>query len=245
MISASARRELEQRGLLRLERFVSGGATRQAREALWGELARLKIRVGGKWHLRAFDGVPTFQVAGQIARGLRPLPAFDALFPPELPPLVEALAGTRLVAAEARPSMLITPPQREPWAIPHASWHVDVGSLGAALPGIQAFVLIDDIAPRGGATMALAGSHRLVRAKGGRDRALREHATFRKLFDAGEAEREALLHPHRLGEIELQVVEMTGRAGDVYLMDMRILHAPSTNGSKHPRLSATRRYLKR
>lgn len=245
MISASARLELQQRGVLRLERFVSGSVTRRAREALWGELERLKIRVGGKWHLRAFDGVPTFQVAGKIARGLRPLPAFDALFPPELPRLVDGLAGARLAPAEARPSMLVTPPQRQPWAIPHASWHVDVSSVDAALPGIQAFVLIDDIAPRGGATMALAGSHRLVRSAGSRDRALREHSTFRKLFDAGEPDREALLRPHRLGEVELQVVEMSGRAGDVYLMDMRILHTPSTNASKHPRLSATRRYLKR
>ncbi len=37
---------------------------------------------------------------------------------------------------------------------------------------------------------------------------------------------------------------MTGTAGDVYLMDMRILHAPSVNATTRARLVVTGRYLR-
>ena len=35
---------------------------------------------------------------------------------------------------------------------------------------------------------------------------------------------------------------MSGRAGDVFLMDMRVLHTPSVNLSSHIRMMATTRF---
>jgi hypothetical protein len=35
---------------------------------------------------------------------------------------------------------------------------------------------------------------------------------------------------------------MSGRAGDVYLMDMRLLHTPSINSTNKVRMMATVRY---
>jgi hypothetical protein len=244
LISASQRIEFEERGVLRVERLVPASVTRPARDAVWSELERLKLRAGGKWHLRQLEGVPTFQITGRIAQRLQPLPACDALIPPALRALVDALAGTKLAAAQAHPSMLITPPQKHAWSVPHAGWHVDVRAVDARLPGIQVFVLVDDVAPRGGATIALAGSHRLLGSVGARQRALRESAHFRKLFEDHGGDRGELLQVRELEGIPLQVVEMHGRAGDVYLMDMRILHAPSTNSAARPRMSATGRYLR-
>ena len=241
-MSADAERlELEARGILSLPGLVPGNVVRRAREAVWAELERLKIRAAGKWHLRQLDGVPSFQIAARIARDLRPLAVFDELFPDALRARVDALAGTRLVAGQAHASLLVTPPQKELWSIPHHGWHVDVAAVDARLPGIQAFVLVDDVAPRGGGTMALAGSHRL---RGSAQRALREDAFFRRLFDPSAAGRDELLREHALGGAPLQVVEMCGRAGDVFVMDMRVLHSPSTNGSTRPRMSATVRFLR-
>jgi ectoine hydroxylase-related dioxygenase (phytanoyl-CoA dioxygenase family) len=36
---------------------------------------------------------------------------------------------------------------------------------------------------------------------------------------------------------------MCGRAGDVFLMDMRVLHTPSVNATKQPRMMATTRCI--
>lgn len=38
-------------------------------------------------------------------------------------------------------------------------------------------------------------------------------------------------------------VELCGKGGDVYFMDMRLKHAPSINSAKHARLMITKRYL--
>jgi hypothetical protein len=41
----------------------------------------------------------------------------------------------------------------------------------------------------------------------------------------------------------IALVEMCGRGGDVFLMDMRVLHTPSINSTRHPRMMATCRCL--
>jgi hypothetical protein len=45
------------------------------------------------------------------------------------------------------------------------------------------------------------------------------------------------------GDVELQAVEMTGEAGDVYFMDLRVLHTIAPNTLQVPRVMLTQRYL--
>lgn len=47
----------------------------------------------------------------------------------------------------------------------------------------------------------------------------------------------------RVGNVELQVVEMTGEAGDCYFIDLRMLHTISPNALDVPRIMLTQRYL--
>ena len=42
---------------------------------------------------------------------------------------------------------------------------------------------------------------------------------------------------------DLEVVELTGQPGDVYLMDLRVLHSRCANTLPVPRLMITRRFL--
>jgi ectoine hydroxylase-related dioxygenase (phytanoyl-CoA dioxygenase family) len=42
--------------------------------------------------------------------------------------------------------------------------------------------------------------------------------------------------------VEVEVVEVTGRPGDAYLLDMRILHAGAPNASTRPRIMTTHRF---
>ncbi len=46
-----------------------------------------------------------------------------------------------------------------------------------------------------------------------------------------------------LRELDLSIVEFSGKAGDVYLMDMRVLHTPSVNTSGRLRVVATVRFF--
>ncbi|MFW7379781.1 MAG: hypothetical protein ACOH5I_13295 [Oligoflexus sp.] len=73
---------------------------------------------------------------------------------------------------------------------------------------------------------------------------LQNDPNFKDLFDENAEKRERFLKPNKIGDVELRVLEMVGSAGDVYLMDMRVLHAPALNTLKKARLMATNRYLR-
>ena len=48
--------------------------------------------------------------------------------------------------------------------------------------------------------------------------------------------------PGAVGNVQLQIVEMTGVPGDVWLVDLRVLHVGSPNVTERPRMMLTFRY---
>lgn len=127
--------------------------------------------------------------------------------------------------------LLLSPPQQGEWSLDGLNWHVDLGKGShERTPGVQAFFLLDDVAPRGGATLALAGSHRIPSGS-------RESSALRSALRGGESRQ------RELEELGVSLLEMSGRMGDVFLMDMRVLHTPSINTTKNLRLMATCRFL--
>lgn len=122
------------------------------------------------------------------------------------------------------------PPAQGAWTLEGLNWHVDIAeNQRARIKGIQAFFLIDDVVPHGGATLALAGSHRIGVQR------TPAAAQLRGLL------RNPLDLERRLHELGITIVEMSGRAGDVFMMDMRLLHTPSVNATKNMRMMATSR----
>jgi hypothetical protein len=103
---------------------------------------------------------------------------------------------------------------------------------------VQAFVLIDDVRPQGGATLALAGSHKLHYV----ERGANAHDVLRRNSEFNSAP-EKFLKPQNVHGTQVQIIEMSGRAGDVYLMDLRVLHSPSVNSRDGLRMMATNRYF--
>lgn len=119
------------------------------------------------------------------------------------------------------------PPAQGAWTLEGLNWHVDIAeNQRARIKGIQAFFLIDDVVPHGGATLALAGSHRIGVQR------TPAAAQLRGLL------RNPLDLERRLHELGITIVEMSGRAGDVFMMDMRLLHTPSVNATKNMRMMA-------
>ena len=219
-----------ERGCLALPGALPQKQIGKLREQILDELKRLKIWSSGKRLSSRLDGIPAFQQITKLGQSTR-LPELQArIITPELSSIIDTLGGVKLISArDAR--LLISLPQPNAWTLDGLDWHVDISSPDPRrLPGIQAFVLVDDVRVRGGATLAVAGSHLLD------ERGEAKAKILEILGASGDVEA-------RLRERGLSILEMSGRAGDVYLMDMRLLHTPSINATKHLRIMATARYF--
>jgi hypothetical protein len=131
--------------------------------------------------------------------------------------------------------ILVTYPNAPEWSLPLSLWHMDGGFGQATWPtfGVKLFALLADHEPGGGATLAIAGSHRLVEQYtpalretqhgGGKERWNRfmRETGLRDEIDRGDMTR---------------VVEMTGNAGDVYVMHLHTFHCIAPNASTRPRM---------
>jgi hypothetical protein len=194
------------------------------------ELKQQKIWSTGRSLSRRLHGVPLFQQVGKLGQWLRYPALQQRLAAPTLIALMRKLAAVPLASAEDA-QLLISLPDQGAWTLKGLNWHRDVAqSKLDAIPGVQAFVLIDDLSPRAGATLALTGSHKLRTPAGGMQ-------SLARLID-DDGQRSVVIDG-----IELAVLEMTGKAGDVYLMDMRVIHTPSINAGRNVRMMATMRYL--
>jgi hypothetical protein len=211
------------KGYIRLEGFHPKARMEPIKRSLLGELKRVQPR-GIPASMRA---LPVFQQIGKLS-GLVKIPGLHAsLMTPELEGAIADLGGGR-PAGIPETQLLLSPGGQGEWTLQGLNWHVDVAAdARRPVPGVQAFFLIDDVAPHGGATLALAGSHRPD---------VDASALRRMLRTSMQLERD-------LREMNIEMVEMSGRAGDVFLMDMRVLHTPAINATRNLRMMATTRCL--
>jgi ectoine hydroxylase-related dioxygenase (phytanoyl-CoA dioxygenase family) len=151
----------------------------------------------------------------------------------------------------SRPQVLFTLPNSDTWTVP-TGWHVDIPRLaGGMCPGVQLFTFLDTVEPRGGGTLVIAGSHRLlnegrvIKVRQMRNLLCRD-AYFRDLYcDTQPRDRTSLLgQAVKVGDVTLEVMEMTGAPGDAYLTDLRVLHSGAPNATGRPRVMATHRFVR-
>ena len=129
------------------------------------------------------------------------------------------------------------------WEVPRSIWHLDIPrSRSIGPPGPEMFTFLKKVEPKGGGTLLLAGSHRLLNdvdylSSKGVKRKLKRHAYFRELTGKGDGDRSRFLE--EIGDIDnvpVKVVELTGDPGDVYFVDLRLLHSLGANTSAQPRM---------
>jgi ectoine hydroxylase-related dioxygenase (phytanoyl-CoA dioxygenase family) len=227
MISAS-RNFFVEHGVLKLPAFHSRARLAAIRSSV---LEQVKATFNGRGASKLFRSLPVFQQVTRLSSRVTVQGAQETLMTPELLEIVREVAG-RPPSTIQSVQFLLSPPNQGVWTLNGMNWHVDVKSEAMdRLPGVQAFFLIDDVAPQGGATLALAGSHQLKQAGA---------ASLARLREAlkSQADLEGTLRA-----FGLEVLEMSGQAGDVYLMDMRTLHTPAVNASSRFRMMATCRCL--
>lgn len=193
-----------------------------------------------------------------------------------IPHPAQLTAKTDELAAMASPTVLAvldqllgvdgwTPPERwglplitlpgfaDAWDVPHKGWHLDIQAAADSPRVARIFVLLSDLAPGGGATGYVAGSHRVLRAlardagrtlKSGaaREQLVARHPWFAALFarpDGGDRRARFMNREGDAGGVPVRVGEMTGHAGDAYVMDPLILHTTAPNASATPRMMLT------
>lgn len=142
-----------------------------------------------------------------------------------------------------------------PWTVPSVAWHVDMIDDRVLQPWphyVRLFVLLAPLAPGGGGTVYLLGSHRIVmqlmaeakspdekRCAPLKETLKRQSPWIMDLCSPGPADgriERFMQAGEMVRGVELQVGEMTGEAGDVILMHPGVLHAAAPCARSEPRL---------
>jgi hypothetical protein len=149
-------------------------------------------------------------------------------------------------------ALFIAFPGTAPWHIPTKGWHADANYRGPVPPvrGVKIFALFGDVEPKGGGTLFLSGSHRLIHdwflqnpppadaRSADLRRLLLAHPYLRDLHGEGDpAERVARFmgRAEKWAGIPLRVIEQSDRAGDILLTHPLLLHVAAPNNGAQPR----------
>lgn len=250
VISQHMREEFAQRGLVRLEQCLPNDLVEAARVRVLQPLERAGLWRDGSWQLVEADPSAGPIAGHHLVECLKKSDVLAALATPELRRAIALL----LDDGEALPmsphaQLLFTLPNATTWSVPATLWHLDLPRLPAGrVPGVQMFTFLETVAPGGGGTLVVAGSQRLlnngrfIRSKDVKKR-LKRWPFFQDLTSKDATDRDHLLHEVGTADgVEVQVVELCGRPGDVYLTDLRLLHTVAPNATRVPRIMVTQRF---
>jgi hypothetical protein len=186
-------------------------------------------------------------------KGLRRNRAFDAMIDNRA--VTHALDAIFDVGGWQRPSsgaqVLFNFPSDAAWALPDG-WHMDCGFERATWPvfAVKLFAFFGEVGPRGGGTMVLPGTHRLVDRyrstfecppPGGK---VNWHPFLRRYPPLGDLLRSAALPDlgrsmvgkrYDVDGVPVDVVELTGAPGDVVITHLHVFHTASPNAGDAPR----------
>lgn len=247
------RAALEETGLASLPGAVAPEAALEMRQRIWSFAAE---------HLGVEHDTPDTWRPLRPSR-MRPLhkaDAFAAMASSRVRTVLDELLGAgRWHEPPHWGQLLLSFPGEGPWIVPHKIWHLDFMAPHGSppLPGVQLFLFLDRVAPRGGGTVAISGCHRLVASAAERAgpsfpacseplrRALgRSVPWLRDLWTAsgeGDRVRRFMEESAEHDGIPLRVVELTGEPGDMLLMHPWIFHAPARNCGARARMVLTER----
>jgi hypothetical protein len=215
------------------------------RAAVWRELANVGI-------LR--DDASTWtKERPERLQGVKADPVFLAVGSARLLNAIDTvLEGQTYETPKHWGAIFLAFPSHSTWSVPSDGWHIDANYLSALSPpaGVRIHALFGDVVPRGGGSLIVSGSHRLVHTHfkdhpprpgaHGVDyrKLLRSHPYIRDLHTDGDAADRATRFVDRIeehGGVLLQVVENTGAAGDVILLHPLVLHVAAPNNGNAPR----------
>jgi hypothetical protein len=230
---------------MRLPQAFGPEAAAAMRDAVWDALGAVGIYR---------DRPSTWTVERPVQlQHLKDDPAFQAVGSEALFSSIDAMLEGRTYKAPSNwGTCFIAFPSKAEWRIPASGWHIDANYMSPLWPtgGVKTHALFSDIAPRGGGTQIVSGSHRLVHKwfeehpppSGVRGAGLRKllqvHPFIRDLHSEGDPDARIARFMEQTEEVDgvpLRVVENIGHAGDVILLHPLVLHVAAPNNSTAPR----------
>ena len=267
--------EFDRLGVLKLEGLLPPDRVRPVRDAVLGPLMRAGLWTDDGWRLddvpipkwphsgaaraKLVGGMyadiavlmehPAHQAVAEALMSGQPLVA-GLIEDPALRAVVDALLGGPFIEKRGT-QLLFTLPNTHTWTLPNG-WHADVPRLASGeRPGVFVFTFLDTVEPRGGGTLVVAGSHRLLdcgRFIGTSEfQGLLSGAPFIcELYSGPPAslDGQERLPAGVADGVSLQIIELTGAPGDVWLVDARCLHAVAPNAAGRPRMMAVDRLMR-
>jgi ectoine hydroxylase-related dioxygenase (phytanoyl-CoA dioxygenase family) len=243
-------RPLQETGLAHLRGAIEPSAAAAMADVVWRALGTQGIeRVAPA----TWPSGPVDQPAQQ-----RRDRSFEPFTSATLVAAADELVGVGWSAAGTWGPVLVTFPERGPWALPDRGWHVDLPGRGPVdrLAALRLYGCLTDVGPGGGGTLVVEGSHELVRrlvaSSPGHDAgssaqlraALAErHRWLRALAEGGGRLRSWMTGGEEVDGVRVRVVEVTGAAGDVVVMLPWTMHNRSMNTSSQPRFALTHTFL--
>jgi hypothetical protein len=248
MITPEQREEFARVGILRLPGAIAPADAEAMRNCVWSALQkRYFVRSDAPETWRALRITGTHDLPKSVS--------FAQVGSPAVREALDDLVGRgNWEAPERWGSLLVTfPESREPWDVPHQSWHLDFPAKRSnqGLFVVRLFTCLAKLAPGASGTLFVAGSHRLVeglcesegveklKSAEARKALIRRSSWLRDLCsrDGGAGRIERFMERGEVSNgVELRVFEMTGEPGDVLLTHPMLLHAPARNCASVPRL---------
>lgn len=254
MLSAEHRKTFDERGIVRLPGTVDAGLAATLRDEVFAWIAARG--------LAPESPPPGFTINPSQLASVANAHGFEEIWGAGVLSAVDELLGAGAWHAPKHAGQLLSMPyprRGATWELPHKTWHLDYPAPGAArdIPGVQLFLCVDRVEPRAGGTLVAAGTPRLIdaiRRRAGPEwsgrsadvrRALsREVPWFRELCSLRPGEDRVARFVDEASVfdgVSLQVVELSGEPGDVFLMHPWMVHNLSPNCGERPRLVLTER----
>jgi hypothetical protein len=232
-------------GIVKVEGVFGEDTATRMRDVLWHELHRryeIERDDPSTWYRHAPTGLKSTKKSRVFTPMLGPrlTEALDQLFGPE-----------QWVTPKHLGQVLVTMPNAEAWRVPRALWHADFQYTYPPdeLMIVKCWALFDDVAPGGGGTPQLAGSHRLtaryidgrtgneLEYKRVRDGLLRSHPWLKALATGRDGDDAQFMAADAdVDGLPARVVELTGRTGDVFVTHPWTMHSIAVNATHRPRL---------
>ena len=241
--------EFRRSGLVRVPGAISSRVANALCDSVWEMLAR-------RYHILR-DDPETWKAQRIIGTRDRPKSVtFEKIADSALRATFDTLlASTAWEPAEHWGSLLVSFPEAcGGWDVPHQGWHLDAPMV-QSLPdpyGLRIFTCLARVSPKGGGTLAVAGSPGLIqrlaascgvakmrsadvrRALIQRFSWIKELCSFDPAIDRVSRFMKSTI---ALEDLDLRVVELTGEPGDVYLVHPLMIHASSPNCLATPRMA--------
>jgi hypothetical protein len=239
--------EFAETGMVRLDAAFPTAAAERMAEAVWSYAER-------KAGIRRHD--PASWPDGPLGlswKGLKSNRAFNVLIDND--PVRTALDGVfgagQWLPPRPGAQVLLTLPRPGDWVLP-GTWHMDCGFERPSWPvhGVKLFAFFGEVGPKGGGTMVLPGTHRVVdryrrslppgtgAGVVNWTRLLRQHPFLAQLLNGHRMSDGGRSLVGQVGDVNgapVEVHELTGKPGDVVLTHLHVYHAASPNVSARPR----------